>query len=137
MSGTYTKKVGSKSALRLIAAPTIYGQLTFEEDGEFEISEWLVNYDIASSLITRNADEEEEAYASFDPDSDKTGNQVIEEIENTLEKLKTMETRFSQHQNKLFLDWRCVVLVSLIIRGRNLRASAALNPKRKYRVVRK
>ena len=67
LSGTYTKKVGSNSALRLIAAPTLYGQLTFEEDGEWEISDWVVNYDIASSLIARNADEEEEAYAAFDP----------------------------------------------------------------------
>mgnify|MGYP001169235552 FL=1 len=104
MSGTYTKKVGSKSALRLIAAPTIYGQLTFEEDGEFEISEWLVNYDIASSLITRNADEEEEAYASFDPDSDKTGNQVIEEIENTLEKLKTNDLAILNKLSLKFLN---------------------------------
>ena len=88
LSGTYTKKVGSNSALRLIAAPTLYGQVTFDDDGDWEISEWVVNYDIASALIARNADEEEEAFAAFDPESDKTGIQIIETIEESLEKLK-------------------------------------------------
>ena len=88
LSGTYTKKVGSNSALRLIAAPTLYGQVTFEDDGDWEISEWVVNYDIASALIARNADEEEEAFAAFDPESDKTGSQIIESIEESLDKLK-------------------------------------------------
>ncbi|MFO0004071.1 MAG: hypothetical protein ACK559_23365, partial [bacterium] len=59
LAGTYTKRMGAKSALRLIAAPTIYGQVVFEEGGEAEVSEWVVNYDIATALIGRNADEED------------------------------------------------------------------------------
>jgi len=104
LSGTYTKKVGSNSALRLIAAPTLYGQLTFEEDGEWEISDWVVNYDIASSLIARNADEEEEAYAAFDPESDKTGNQIIEEIEERLDKLKGNDLTILNQLSQTFLN---------------------------------
>ena len=88
LSGTYTKKVGAKSALRLIAAPTIYGQIIFEESGECEISEWVVNYDLATALIARNADEEEEAYAAFDQDINPTGNQIIHEIEQSLDSLE-------------------------------------------------
>ena len=104
LSGTYTKKVGSNSALRLIAAPTLYGQLTFEEDGDWEISDWVVNYDIASSLIARNADEEEEAYAAFDPESDKTGNQIIEEIEERLDKLKGNDLTILNQLSQTFLN---------------------------------
>lgn len=85
LAGTYTKRVGTKSTLRLIAAPTIYGQVVFEESGEAEVSEWVVNYDIATALIGRNADEEEEAYAAFDPEAGQTGAQVIQDIENLLE----------------------------------------------------
>lgn len=85
LAGTYTKRVGSKSALRLIAAPLIYGQVVFEEDGQAEVSEWVVNHDIATSLIARNADEEEEAYAAFDPDANRTGNQIVQEIDDALD----------------------------------------------------
>lgn len=85
LAGTYTKKVGAKSSLRLIAAPVIYGQVIFEESGECDISEWIVNYDLATALISRNADEEEEAYAAFDPDANPTGNQIVQEIEERLD----------------------------------------------------
>ena len=85
LAGTYTKKVGAKSSLRLIAAPTIYGQVVFEESGECEISEWVLNYDLATALIARNADEEEEAYAAFDSDVNPTGNQIVQEIEERLD----------------------------------------------------
>lgn len=85
LAGTYIKKVGAKSALRLLAAPTIYGQVVFEETGECEISEWVVNYDLATALISRNADEEEEAYAAFDSDANPTGNQIVQEIEDRLD----------------------------------------------------
>lgn len=87
LAGTYTKKVGAKSSLRLIAAPTIYGQIFFEESGECEISEWVVNYDLATALISRNADEEEEAYAAFDPDASPTGNQIVQDIEDRLDSI--------------------------------------------------
>ena len=38
-------------------------------------------------LITRNATEEDEAYAAFvDEEDDKTGNKIVDEIENVLDK---------------------------------------------------
>ena len=104
LAGTYTKRVRSNSALRLIAAPTIYGQVIFDEDGDKEISEWLVNYDIASAIIARNADEEEEAYAAFDPDSEKTGNQIIEEIQEELDTLKTNDLVSLNKLSQKFLN---------------------------------
>jgi len=100
LAGTYFKKINSKSILRLIAAPIIYGQVVFEESGQAWITEWVVNYDIAAALIGRNADEEDEAYASFDPSSGKTGNQIIQDIEDTLDSTSTEDiltpTRLSE-----------------------------------------
>jgi hypothetical protein len=91
LAGTYTKRVGTKSTLRLIAAPTIYGQVLFEESGEAEVTEWVVNYDIATALIGRNADEEEEAYAAFDPEASQTGGQIVQDIEDVLETVTTKD----------------------------------------------
>jgi hypothetical protein len=91
LTGTYMKRVGSKSALKLIAAPTIYGQVIFEESGEAEVTEWVVNYDIATALIGRNADEEDEAYAAFDPEVSQTGGQIIQDIEEQLETVSTKD----------------------------------------------
>lgn len=91
LAGTYTKRVGAKSTLRLIAAPTIYGQVVFEESGEAEVTEWVVNYDIATALIGRNADEEDEAYSAFDPDASQTGGQIVQDIEDALESVSTKD----------------------------------------------
>ncbi|BEV35767.1 hypothetical protein [Synechococcus sp. M16CYN] len=85
LAGTYTKKVGTRNFLRLIAAPIIYGQVIFEENGECQISEWVVNYDLATALISKNTDEEEEAYAAFDPDANLTGSQIVQDIEEKLD----------------------------------------------------
>lgn len=88
LAGTYTKKIGAKNSLRLIAAPTIYGQIVFEESGDAEVAEWVVNYDIATALIGRNADEEDEAYAAFDTEANQTGGQIVQNIEDALEKIE-------------------------------------------------
>ena len=102
LAGTYSKRVGSSNALKLIAAPTIYGQIVFEENGDAGISEWFLNYDVATALIARNTDEEEEAYAAFDPEAGKTGSQIVQEIEDALddanpddiEEINRLATRF-------------------------------------------
>lgn len=91
LAGTYTKRVGAKSTLRLIAAPPIYGQVVFEDSGEAEITEWVVNYDIATALIGRNADEEDEAYAAFDREANQTGGQIVQDIEDALESVSTKD----------------------------------------------
>jgi len=91
LAGTYTKKIGAKNSLRLIAAPTIYGQIVFEESGDAEVAEWVVNYDIATALIGRNADEEDEAYAAFDAEANQTGGQIVQNIEDALEKIETRD----------------------------------------------
>jgi len=91
LAGTYAKRIGSKSTLRLIAAPTIYGQIVFEEGGEAEVTEWVCNYDIATALIGRNSDEEEEAYAAFDPQATQTGGQIVQDIEDELDRVSTKD----------------------------------------------
>ena len=85
LAGTYQKSGRSSNSLRIIASPLIYGQLLFEETGEVEISEWIVNYDLISALVSKNADEEEEAYASFNPEADVTANRLVQEVEDKLE----------------------------------------------------
>lgn len=104
LAGTYTKRIGSGSALKLIAAPTIYGQVIFEESGDASVSEWVANYDIATALIARNTDEEDEAYAAFDPDAGKTGSQVIQEVEDALETIETTDIQGIQRLSHLFLE---------------------------------
>lgn len=104
LAGTYSKKVGTKSSLRLIAAPVIYGQVLFEKDGESEISDWVINYDLATALISRNADEEEEAYAAFDPDSEPTGNQIVQEIEEKLDQLNNEDLASVGALSEKFVD---------------------------------
>lgn len=91
LAGTYTKKIGAKNSLRLVAAPTIYGQVVFEESGDAEVTEWVVNYDIATALIGRNADEEDEAYAAFDAEANQTGGQIVQNIEDALENIQTKD----------------------------------------------
>ena len=51
-----------------------------------------------------DADEEEEAYAAFDPESDKTGNQIIEEIEERLDKLKGNDLTILNQLSQTFLN---------------------------------
>lgn len=93
LSGTYVKKRGGSSELRLISAPIIYGQILFEEDGEAEISEWIVNYDISTALISRNTSEEEEAYSVFNPEASKSTNKIIEEVEQELSNLDPLDLK--------------------------------------------
>ena len=104
LAGTYTKKIGSGSTLKLIAAPTIYGQVVFEENGDASVSEWVANYDIATALIARNTDEEEEAYAAFDPDAGKTGSQVIQSIEEELEEIQTSDLESIKMLSQVFIE---------------------------------
>tara|TARA_Y100001978_G_C23585121_1_gene380910 strand:+ start:135 stop:902 length:768 start_codon:yes stop_codon:yes gene_type:complete len=107
MAGTYSKKVSGVKTLRLISAPIIYGQINFEEedDGQSEISEWIVNYDIASALITRNLNEEDEAYAAFSENEDDiTGNQLVDEIEKEIEQHETPSINLLNQLAKRFVD---------------------------------
>ena len=107
IAGTYSKKVKGTSTLRLIAAPAIYGQINFDEDApsEGEIDEWIVNYDIASALIRRNQSEEDEAYAAFSEDEDDiTGNQLISEIEDELDKYSAPEVDLLDSLSTKFIE---------------------------------
>ena len=89
LAGTYKKKVKAGSRLSLIAAPVIYGQVTLEESDPAELSEWVINYDMVTALIEPNPDESQEALNSIqNPDSGKSGYQVVQRIEDELDKVK-------------------------------------------------
>ena len=107
IAGTYTKKVKGTSSLRLVAAPAIYGQISFDEDApsEGEINEWIVNYDIASALIRRNQSEEDETYAAFSEDEDDiTGNKLITEIEDELDKYSSPDINLLDKLSTKFIE---------------------------------
>jgi len=107
IAGTYTKKVKGNSSLRLVAAPAIYGQISFDEDApsEGEINEWIVNYDIASALIRRNQSEEDETYAAFSEDEDDiTGNKLITEIEDELDKYSSPDINLLDKLSTKFIE---------------------------------
>ena len=89
IAGTYSKKVRGE----------IGG--TAEE----EAAEWIVNYDIASALITRNANEEDEAYAAFSEDEDDiTGNKLVDEIETELDKEENPSIELMEELSMKFID---------------------------------
>jgi hypothetical protein len=104
LAGTYEKKIGYGNALKLIAAPTIYGQVVFEENGDAGVSEWVLNYDVATALIARNTDEEEEAYAAFDPETGKTGSQIVKEIEDALDDSRSNDLEGINRLATKFID---------------------------------
>ena len=106
LSGTCDKRVKKGSELRLVAGPVIYGQVTFDDSlllsdssepvgsslGEQlpfvappKISEWVINHDLASSLIPRIESEDDEVFAAFSSEEEKSANKLIGEIERKIE----------------------------------------------------
>ena len=107
IAGTYTKKIKGISSLRLVAAPAIYGQISFDEDAprEGEIDEWIVNYDIASALIRRNQSEEDEAYAAFSENEDDiTSTKLITEIEDELDQYSSPDIDLLDKLSTKFIE---------------------------------
>ena len=58
MCGTFPNKKNSNFAPKILAAPIIYNQLFFEEDGSYDLSDWTINYDIITALISSDSEEE-------------------------------------------------------------------------------
>ena len=89
MCGTFPNKKNSNFAPRILAAPIIYNQLFFEEDGSYDLSDWTINYDIITALIS--SDSEEENYSYFPTDLNEENldiNEFIEKLENNIFELK-------------------------------------------------
>jgi len=52
IAGVVSEKATQRRKTSVIAAPLVYGQVQFEESGESEIEEWLLNYDLATELLS-------------------------------------------------------------------------------------
>ncbi len=103
LTGSYTKKSGSKNFLKLISAPLIYTQIIFEEDNEYEISEWVINYDLVSTLFSQKLNDEEEAFSEILNDDSNNGREIIEEIEEKLSKTKNNDLKTINNLSSCFI----------------------------------
>tara|TARA_B100001057_G_C22741530_1_gene907958 strand:+ start:437 stop:1198 length:762 start_codon:yes stop_codon:yes gene_type:complete len=103
LTGSYTKKSGSKNFLKLISAPLIYTQIIFEEDNEYEISEWVINYDLVSTLFSQKLNDEEEAFSEILNDDSNNGREIIEEIEEKLSKTKNNDLKTINNLSSSFI----------------------------------
>ncbi len=102
LCGTYIPK-NKKNSLRLLAAPIIYGRLLFEEEGDCDISEWIVNYDLATCLYSEQTDESEEMDYLFN-DEKVSGSNTIREIESFLEHKSKNDLQNILKQGDIFVD---------------------------------
>ena len=59
-SRTSKKKGRSGKSFKTLAAPVIYGRIIFEDNGECDINEWIINYDLATCFYTEQFDESQE-----------------------------------------------------------------------------
>tara|TARA_Y100001978_G_scaffold157943_1_gene143524 strand:+ start:2281 stop:3042 length:762 start_codon:yes stop_codon:yes gene_type:complete len=103
LTGSYTKKSGSKNLLKLISAPLIYSQITFEEDNEYEISEWVINYDLASTLFSQKLNEEEEAFSEIQLNVSNNGSEIIDALEEKLSKTEITDLKAINEISSLFI----------------------------------
>ena len=69
----------------LTAAPLIYGRLQFEEDGECEIDEWLLNYDLATELLNQFDEATSKQPLSLDLGNGLRPLEVVRDLEEILE----------------------------------------------------
>tara|TARA_A100001388_G_scaffold262453_1_gene232038 strand:- start:3880 stop:4638 length:759 start_codon:yes stop_codon:yes gene_type:complete len=85
LCGTFPNKKNSNFAPKIIAAPIIYSQLFFEEDGNYDLTDWIINYDIITSLIYKDSEEEDYSYFPTDINEDNNDiNEFIEKLENNI-----------------------------------------------------
>ena len=88
IAGVVSGKATQKGKISVIAAPLVYGQIEFEEDGESEIVEWLLNYDLATELLSGLDDDKSEGAINLEISGIRPA-EVIRELEERLESLQT------------------------------------------------
>lgn len=88
IAGVVSGKATQKGKTSVIAAPLIYGQIEFEEDGDSEITEWLLNYDLATELLSGLDDDKSEGSINLEVSGIKPA-EVIRGLEERLEVLNT------------------------------------------------
>ncbi len=110
LCGTYltsrkktSKQTKNKTSFRLIAAPVIYGRLIFEDDGECDINEWIINYDLATCFYREQFDESLEIDYLLNEDK-VSGSNSIREIEDQLEGKEKKDINLAIEQADIFVD---------------------------------
>jgi hypothetical protein len=102
IAGVISGKATQKAKKSIIAAPLIYGQVQFEEDGESEIVEWLLNYDLATELLSGLDDENSEGSLNLEV----SGIRPAEVIRGLEEKLESLDTEDLDKVNKISSDYQ-------------------------------
>lgn len=88
IAGVISGKSTQRGKTSVIAAPLIYGRIEFEENGESEIEEWLLNYDLATELLSGLDDEKSEGALNLEVSGIRPA-EVIRGLEERLEMLQT------------------------------------------------
>lgn len=102
IAGVISGKATQKAKTSVIAAPLIYGQVQFEEDGESEIVEWLLNYDLATELLSGLDDENSEGSLNLEV----SGIRPAEVIRGLEERLERLDTEDLDEVNKVSNDYQ-------------------------------
>ena len=102
IAGVVSGKATQKGKTSVIAAPIVYGQIEFEEDGESEISEWILNYDLATELLSGLDDEKSEGSINLEVSGIRPA-EVIRELE---ERLEVLQTDDLEEVNKVSRDYQ-------------------------------
>ena len=84
LTGSFSKQSGASKILKLISGPILYSQILFEEDNDFEISDWLINYDLMSILFGTKSDDDDDIFTEIETKDDMDGKLIIELLENNL-----------------------------------------------------
>lgn len=88
LTGVISGNSTGKGRNAVIAAPLVYGQIQFEENGESEIAEWLLNYDLATELLSSLDDDTSASSINLEISGIKPA-EVIRGLEERLEVLTT------------------------------------------------
>ncbi len=102
IAGVVSGKATQKGKTSVIAAPLIYGQIEFEEDGDSEITEWLLNYDLATELLSGLDDDKSEGSINLEVSGIKPA-EVLRGLEERLEVLNTDDLN---EVNQVSLDYQ-------------------------------
>lgn len=102
IAGVISGKATQRGKTSVIAAPLVYGQVQFEESGESEIEEWLLNYDLATELLSGLDDEKAEGSINLEV----SGIRPAEVIRGLEERLEALQTEDLTEANKVAQDYK-------------------------------
>ena len=102
-SRTSKKKGRSGKSFKTLAAPVIYGRIIFEDNGECDINEWIINYDLATCFYTEQFDESQEIDYLLNEDK-VSGSNTIREIEDVIEGKEKDSLQLIKDQADIFVE---------------------------------